>query len=61
MEETADTSIHLENLIKRHRLKGKRIHDANIVATMRTHGLQQIATLNPADFRIFSDLEYAQW
>jgi len=60
LDETGDTSIQLEGLIERHRLKGKRIHDANLVATMQTHGLNQLATLNTADFRIFKTVEHVK-
>ena len=57
LDETADTSAQLEGLIERHKLKGKRIHDANLIATMLTHGIKRIATLNPGDFRIFKMVE----
>ncbi len=30
--------------------RGKQIHDANIVATMR-YGIERLLTLNPTDFR----------
>jgi predicted nucleic acid-binding protein len=31
------------------------VHDANIVATMRAHGIDRLATLNAADFKRFED------
>ena len=34
---------------------GRQIHDANIVATMLVHGVQQLATFNVADFRRYGD------
>ncbi|TVQ35582.1 MAG: PIN domain-containing protein [Wenzhouxiangella sp.] len=40
----------LERLIKAGNLAGKRIHDANIVATMEGHGVTHLATDNPTDF-----------
>ena len=33
------------------RVAGKQVHDANIVATMLTHGERRLATFNPKDFR----------
>ena len=36
-------------------MKGKQIHDANIVATMRANGLERLATFNVADFVRFDD------
>ena len=33
---------------------GKQIHDANIVATMQTHGIRRLLTHNTSDFERFS-------
>jgi predicted nucleic acid-binding protein len=41
------------NLVRRHGVQGKQIHDCNIVATMRAHGVRRLATRNPADFKRF--------
>ncbi len=35
---------------------GKQVHDANIVATMQTHGLRRLLTHNTADFARFGAL-----
>ena len=35
---------------------GKQVHDANIVATMQTHGLRRLLTHNTADFTRFGSL-----
>lgn len=35
--------------------RGKRIHDANIVATMLAHGIETIVTANIDDFAVFAD------
>jgi len=35
---------------------GRQIHDANIVATMLTHGERRLLTFNTADFRRYEDL-----
>jgi predicted nucleic acid-binding protein len=32
---------------------GKQVHDANLVATMQTHGLRRLLTHNTADFARF--------
>jgi predicted nucleic acid-binding protein len=42
-------------LLRAHPVTGKRIHDANLVATAVAHGLPKIATLNPRDFEAFDD------
>ncbi|KPQ35419.1 MAG: PIN domain [Phormidesmis priestleyi Ana] len=37
-------------LVNDHQIKGKRTHDARIVAVMLTSGISHILTLNPNDF-----------
>lgn len=56
LDENADVAARLSALVKNHKLKGKRIHDANIVATMQAHGLTRIRTDNPGDFKVFTDI-----
>lgn len=43
----------LTKLVRRHGLKGKRIHDANLIAVMEANGLRQIKTYNSGDFSPF--------
>lgn len=43
-------------LVRRHDVKGKKIHDANIIATMRANGVARLATLNVADFERYEDV-----
>lgn len=57
LEENADVSEQLLALVQEYDLKGKRIHDANIVATMRAHGLSRIKTINTGDFFGFKGLQ----
>lgn len=57
LDENMDVAERLLSLVSAHRLKGKRIHDANIVATMRVHGLARIRTNNPDDFAPFEGIE----
>lgn len=42
-------------LVQKHDVKGKQVHDANIVATMLANGIDRLATLNAADFKRFGD------
>lgn len=37
-------------LTKRFGVQGKQVHDCNIVATMKAHGLRKLLTRNPRDF-----------
>jgi predicted nucleic acid-binding protein len=57
VDENRATHQNLLQLIKKHQLRGKRIHDANIASTMLAHGISRLITLNPDDFALFSDLE----
>jgi toxin-antitoxin system PIN domain toxin len=46
----------LLDLVRRFGVRGKQVHDANLVATMRTHAVSRLATLNWSDFRRFDEL-----
>lgn len=46
----------LLDLVSRYGVKGRVVHDANIVATMSVLGVRRILTANPADFRRFADI-----
>ena len=46
----------LLQLLAQHPSGGKQVHDANIVATMLTHGITRLLTFNEADFRRFGSL-----
>ena len=41
--------------VRRYDVKGKQVHDANVVATMRANGIARLATLNVSDFHRFED------
>lgn len=45
----------LLNLIQTYDVRGKQIHDANIVATMLTFGIRHLVTFNVADFQRYAD------
>jgi predicted nucleic acid-binding protein len=42
-------------IVRRYAVKGKQIHDANVIATMRANGVARLATFNAADFHRFED------
>jgi predicted nucleic acid-binding protein len=56
LPENGETAKQLRTLVSTHALVGKRIHDAGIVATMRSHGLSHLKTWNPDDFARFPGL-----
>lgn len=56
LEETQETGVRLMELTEKYALRGKRIHDANVIATMQSHGLAHLKTGNPEDFKVFSHI-----
>ncbi len=56
-DETEAVSNTLRLLTKNCQLTGKRIHDANVVATMSTYGLSKLITGNQGDFSVFPEVE----
>ena len=56
LDDTRLVSEKLGELVQRFSVKGRQVHDANIAATMLTHGLQDLLTHNVVDFARFSPL-----
>lgn len=57
INETQDVTENLKNLIVKYNLKGKRIHDANIVASMMTFSIPLLFTYNINDFQVFEEIQ----
>lgn len=56
-DETREVAEQLCRLARIYGLRGKRLHDANIVATMMTHhGIRALVTQNPEDFVPFDEI-----
>lgn len=55
-EETEAVANRLRQLVRDHGVVGKRIHDANLVATMLVHGISRIITENLDDFAVFAEI-----
>jgi predicted nucleic acid-binding protein len=45
-----------QELVVQHQVSGKQVHDTKLVAAMLTHKIDQILTLNTADFTRFSQI-----
>jgi predicted nucleic acid-binding protein len=60
LDEDAAVQGELFALLRSHQVKGKQVHDANIVATMRANGISRLATLNVKDFERYEDLIHAE-
>ena len=56
-EENEEVSRRLRGLALVHRLHGRRLHDANIAATMSAHGVRLVVTQNTTDFAAFDGIE----
>jgi predicted nucleic acid-binding protein len=54
-DDTHDVTAHLLVLLQTVPTRGKQIHDANIVATMRANAIDTLLTPNHDDFRRFED------
>ena len=55
-DETEEVTKFLRELIVSYNIKGKRIHDANIIATMMVNLIETLFTLNKEDFKIFEKI-----
>lgn len=55
-EDSPTVTARLLSLIESFAVKGRQIHDANIVATMLAHELDRLVTFNAGDFRRFETL-----
>ena len=54
LEESAGVLEQLLTLVQGHQVRGKQVHDCNIVATMLANGVRRLATRNASDFKRYS-------
>ncbi|MHB8337840.1 MAG: type II toxin-antitoxin system VapC family toxin [Ignavibacteriaceae bacterium] len=59
-DEIEETTKYLRELIVLFDVKGKNIHDANIIATMKTYNIERLFTLNLKDFKRFNEIKLIQ-
>lgn len=59
-DEIEETTKNLRELIVLFDVKGKNIHDANIIATMKTYNIERLFTLNLKDFKRFNEIKLIQ-
>jgi predicted nucleic acid-binding protein len=55
-DETSSVTQQFIELMRHHGLRGKRLHDLNIVATMLAYGIEEILTNNVGDFDTFDEI-----
>jgi predicted nucleic acid-binding protein len=50
LHENEETVREWERLLAQYQVRGKAVHDCNVVATMRANGVRRLATRNAPDF-----------
>jgi predicted nucleic acid-binding protein len=56
LDDTPAVFVHWLDLVTRHRVVGRRVHDARLVAVMLAHSISHLLTFNVDDFRQFSEV-----
>lgn len=54
--DTPDIFAEWENLVLKHNVSGKNVHDTRLVAAMLTHNITHFLTFNVKDFERFSEI-----
>lgn len=54
--EDAQVLTELTQLVAHFGVRGKKVHDANVVATMAVRGIHRLATFNTSDFRRYEPM-----
>jgi toxin-antitoxin system PIN domain toxin len=55
LDEDEAVLAELLSLVRARQVRGKQVHDANVVAVMLANGISRLATFNAADFQRFDD------
>jgi predicted nucleic acid-binding protein len=56
LDETKASVKQLQDLVRQYNVRGKQIHDANVVAVMLTHGIHHLVTYNQSDFERYAEI-----
>ena len=56
LDDTPAVFVHWLDLVSTHRVIGRRVHDARLVAVMLAYGISHLLTFNRDDFRQFSEI-----
>ncbi len=56
LPEPADIAERWLEVVRRYGVQGKAVHNARLVAFALTHGVSRILTLNPDDFRRYTEV-----
>ena len=53
---TADILSEWEQLVVKHQVLGKQVHDTRLIAAMHVHGITHLLTFNTADFKRYDGI-----
>jgi predicted nucleic acid-binding protein len=56
LPDTPDIFGHWLTLVTKHKVQGKQVHDAHLVAAMQTHSIEHLLTLNAEDFKRYAEI-----
>ncbi len=57
LPDTIETYENWRELVVKYLVSGVKVHDAKIVASMKTHNIQNLLTLNAKDFKRYTEIE----
>lgn len=53
LEDRPEVFEHWQEIVRKHEVKGKKVHDARLAAVMQAHGVENLLTFNVDDFAAF--------
>lgn len=56
LQDSPDILTHWQALVTAHDIKGKKTHDARLVAVMQAHGVTHLLTFNTDDFKGYHEI-----
>ena len=56
LADTPDIFLEWERLVEQHRVIGRRVHDARLVAAMKVHNVTHLITFNTDDFKRYDGI-----
>lgn len=57
LPDTTDVYKNWRQLVVKHSVSGVQVHDAKIVAAMKTHKIENLLTFNAKDFKRYADIK----
>jgi predicted nucleic acid-binding protein len=57
LPDTEEVYRNWRELVVKHSVSGVKVHDAKIVASMKTHNIENLLTFNAKDFKRYTDIK----